>query len=852
MPISYLLTPTVSVSRASVGTRRTRPGIVEIAANLPRYEKVAACGAVTLTDRGAYMPLAVDTVRDWLLCDSTADTKKLYALKTAGGTPELVKDMSTLDGHVEGHYIKAAGCNQGNWFVWMGDFTDQDGVTLKCRLLKSSDEGATWTAVKTTTYGPCSGSHMTAFLGDMMAWGTYSTVTVGGHAVFLSRDKGETWETVMELANSVVGRHCHGVFFDGPDSLYVIWGDGVTSRLEKYAYADVAWTKTVIRDDLTTLAGGNEGAALIGGKVIVNGRWSSIYDPATGTFRRFGPRIPVPIEAGQTPYGYVYGGGTHRHKYVEHAGVLYAPGYTYSAPFAGGSDVGLYVSPDGGLHWTSVFLLPTERGVRDLVGPWKGLFWATRISGDGVNSMCSFPPVSAALVNALRLEAGSTNLLHEAGSTFSIGAAKATRVQCGWARGASYDGGTNLSDASIVGADTDVAGIHGPHCLRMVGAAGSMSRARYNSPTVAMTNGDKITAVVWARAKAPWPEGYTVSLGIEAATGSVAASTYLGSSKASEDEWLPLVAELTCTGTGTFRIYVQIGTQEPSCTFAADDYVTPAANAYASKTQSLEIQNGSPVRFGGGTLPVGIAASTTYYVRDWDGTKFKVAATPGGDPIDIPDNGSGTHYCWVLADWTLYLDAACVRVNASRWDVSSFQIGGTARADESATISLAGYTEPWSLVFAWRPESGWAEHSADFPLLTIHGADGTSMCISWYAAEKCFQFTPTEGGAVLSPIISWRHFDTIWFAVSRTEDGFTFRVWDPVTGVQVVDGTGLAFGAPIDAHFGIDATGTVFGTGLFHSYALRRSVISAPDFAVITGEPGWNFRLAPHWILGMR
>lgn len=50
------------------------------------------------------------------------------------------------------------------------------------------------------------------------------------------------------------------------------------------------------------------------------------------------------------------------------------------------------------------------------------------------------------------------------------------------------------------------------------------------------------------------------------------------------------------------------------------------------------------VRFASsGTLPAGLATSTTYFARDITTNTFKVAATSGGSAIDITDAGTGAH-----------------------------------------------------------------------------------------------------------------------------------------------------------------------------------------------------------------
>jgi len=53
--------------------------------------------------------------------------------------------------------------------------------------------------------------------------------------------------------------------------------------------------------------------------------------------------------------------------------------------------------------------------------------------------------------------------------------------------------------------------------------------------------------------------------------------------------------------------------------------------------------DGTPVYFSG-TLPAELVAGTVYYTRDLAGSTIKIAATYGGDAINLTDDGSGTIY----------------------------------------------------------------------------------------------------------------------------------------------------------------------------------------------------------------
>lgn len=75
-----------------------------------------------------------------------------------------------------------------------------------------------------------------------------------------------------------------------------------------------------------------------------------------------------------------------------------------------------------------------------------------------------------------------------------------------------------------------------------------------------------------------------------------------------------------------------------TCTMdAGTELVTQAGHSHA---------DGDPVVFTGGTLPVELTASTVYYVTNSiAGTTFRVAATPGGTPINFTGSSAPTVTC---------------------------------------------------------------------------------------------------------------------------------------------------------------------------------------------------------------
>lgn len=99
----------------------------------------------------------------------------------------------------------------------------------------------------------------------------------------------------------------------------------------------------------------------------------------------------------------------------------------------------------------------------------------------------------------------------------------------------------------------------------------------------------------------------------------------------------------TVTGNTSGATGVVSSAEIYACTFTAeadDDVLTLPAAFFA---------DGDPVRVVAGVgsgLPAGIASGTTYYVRDAVGVTIKLAATLGGDAINLNSDGSGA-YCLI-------------------------------------------------------------------------------------------------------------------------------------------------------------------------------------------------------------
>lgn len=100
-------------------------------------------------------------------------------------------------------------------------------------------------------------------------------------------------------------------------------------------------------------------------------------------------------------------------------------------------------------------------------------------------------------------------------------------------------------------------------------------------------------------------------------------------------------------GTSATRDYLVSGATADTFKLAyyPGSSILPVSSAGSGTiTVSLQLSDGTPVQVStSGTLPIGLAADTTYYVVSSSATGIKVSATPGGSAINLETQGSGTH-----------------------------------------------------------------------------------------------------------------------------------------------------------------------------------------------------------------
>lgn len=105
-----------------------------------------------------------------------------------------------------------------------------------------------------------------------------------------------------------------------------------------------------------------------------------------------------------------------------------------------------------------------------------------------------------------------------------------------------------------------------------------------------------------------------------------------------------IVLEERTFGGGGYAVFVSRATCW-SPTGASNSFTFTSAFATDTLTASAHgMIDGTPVTVASSTtLPAGLSAATTYYVVNAATNTFKLAESLGGSPIDLTDNGTGTH-----------------------------------------------------------------------------------------------------------------------------------------------------------------------------------------------------------------
>lgn len=149
--------------------------------------------------------------------------------------------------------------------------------------------------------------------------------------------------------------------------------------------------------------------------------------------------------------------------------------------------------------------------------------------------------------------------------------------------------------------------------------------------------------------------------------------------------------------------------------------------------------DGHGVRFGGGTLPTGIIAGNTYYVKSGSTDSFNISATPGGAAINTSGSQSGTH--------TGTQELVRNKYTVANKTTDTFELSGGNSTGYSAG-SAGYYTSPYSLSSITTEMALYAAHFRDNvrPELSTFFEFGNEMWNSifdgfhWNAAQSRAKF----------------------------------------------------------------------------------------------------------------
>ena len=778
------------IARASAALKETASGLVAVAPGAARLEAVATGPILGYTTHGEYNPFCVDTIGDNLLIGG--QSTNLYAMSKAGiVSAALVTGAQlkeTADDVVNLTAVKAHG---STWFLFVRNRVPRDGVNWCGKVFRTTDGGATLECVHRNHYGgaPISSSPDLSPDGKRLAYGSYFESATGVPApIWLCENADEetlVWDAVYEDLGdpNLPGRHVHQVRFDpeDPDVIYACLGDDPNSAILRLT-RPAGWHPgdgawTAQWLYQNDLTWSSEGGVEpFLGKFYSDGNFGLVYDPATGEIGRF-LNLPLLSMEAAANSRYSYWGGCTPSKVHN---LLAYGGVLYASGYVYsnvlGGHEGIYASPDG-LHWTALIRDPAHWGFRDLTCAWNGRIWCSQQDSFGHLVMASFPVADVRLIQALRLEAGAASVI------------------------------TGRPDSTFTNLDGTAPTFGAPYTYDAAQCHATQKWWGAGEGTVAL-------AIVAGGA-----DGSGHCLQADFALGSI--------------------------GRGLLMIPAQPAW---SCATAVGQRVLLRARVKAVAPWPQNFGVGLYIYGGGaGTIAADVNAMPLVHPSEdgwidlvWEGTVTALdgngRARPDNISFTVQKTGAGPD-----AVPRLLIDCVMIDYGAD-WRTGGSYVDprDSPRADESASLSLAGYGTPLSVLFDWRPESGWANYGAPLPLVSFRGAGGTYVDLSYQPATRTFLLSDGVGSAS-STAISWRDFDTLRFALSSDSLGCTLRIWDPAGGLQEVAAPGIVVGAPASLVFGTDHAGATFGAGHFSSLGVLRQRVTAAEFAAIVSGPGWSF-----------
>jgi len=199
------------------------------------------------------------------------------------------------------------------------------------------------------------------------------------------------------------------------------------------------------------------------------------------------------------------------------------------------------------------------------------------------------------------------------------------------------------------------------------------------------------------------------------------------------------------------------------------------------------------------------------------------------------DTYSGGHLLYTYSvppeDWNdiqVYWDAIQLVYDPNLWDTSTWQIGGTARADETATATLTNLDDEWSAMWVWHPESSKycipTNGRMDLAYLT-NGSDEINLYFDNTSGSEGFVFADADDNVLARLIMRESSMflpsEIIWFGISHRNGQTCFYVQTAASELRsYIYDEGICSN-PTSITFGTSQlTGAVHGTGAVSGFTV--------------------------------
>ncbi len=225
---------------------------------------------------------------------------------------------------------------------------------------------------------------------------------------------------------------------------------------------------------------------------------------------------------------------------------------------------------------------------------------------------------------------------------------------------------------------------------------------------------------------------------------------------------------------------------------------------------------------------------------------------PGDKPQEFIISGKfGTITAlWLLiyhngVAWNLYISDVHLSWAKAATGISSrrqYQIGGTARAEETVSVPIGGVGAAWSVVFDWKPGGSCLELVADAPIATIFGVDGSYIELKHVRAAGADQYKFSIGDGtdnVLSTAVENWHHEMLRFIIASDGADTTVTIGTVIGAALSIDGQDVALGTPpLRMVLGRDNAGAFGADGHFWNFRRFDSVLSAEELTAELSRVG--------------